>query len=72
MSTHVPLSQVFTGHSGAVTCGAFTPDGKQLVTGGGEGDASLRVWNPRTGECTHHIQGHDFHQAGDKRAGHAV
>ncbi len=58
--------QVFTGHSGAVACGSFTPDGKLLVTGGSTGDASLRVWNPRTGECTHTIQGHQFHQAGDK------
>ena len=48
--------QVFTGHAGAVTCGGFTPDGKAVVTGGGEGDASLRVWNPKTGECTAAVQ----------------
>ncbi|KAK9833997.1 hypothetical protein WJX81_001899 [Elliptochloris bilobata] len=56
--------QVLTGHHGAVTCGSFTPDGKRAVTGGGEGDASLRVWNPKTGECTSTIQGHGFHKAG--------
>lgn len=48
--------QVFSGHSGPVTCGSFTPDGKGVVTGGGEGDASLRLWNPKTGECTLTVQ----------------
>ena len=55
----VPLPcapQVFSGHSGAVTAGAFTPDGKMVVSVGGEGDGSLRVWNPKTGECTGHLQ----------------
>ena len=48
--------QVFTGHAGPVMCGGFTPDGKAVVTGGGEGDATLRVWNPKTGECTATVQ----------------
>lgn len=26
-----------------------------LVTGGGEGDSSIRVWNPKSGECEHTI-----------------
>lgn len=56
--------QVLSGHSGPVTCGAFTPDGKFIVTGGGDGDASLRAWNPRTGEGTCTIQGHPFHTKG--------
>jgi WD40 repeat protein len=51
-----PLLQVFSGHSGPVVCGAFTPDGKAVVTGGGENDCSLRVWNPKTGECTVTVQ----------------
>lgn len=58
--------QVLTGHHGAVACGSFTPDGKQVVTGGGEGDASLRVWSPKTGECTCIVQGHGFHKAGER------
>lgn len=56
--------QVFSGHSGPVTCGSFTPDGKGVVTGGGEGDASLRLWNPKTGECTLTVQGHPYHTGG--------
>lgn len=57
-------SQMFIGHSGAVTCGSFSPDGRIIVTGGGAGDASLRVWNPQSAECTAVISGHSFHQAG--------
>ena len=48
--------QVFSGHSGSVVCGSFTPDGKWVVTGGGEGDASLKVWSPKTGECALTVQ----------------
>lgn len=50
------VMQVFTGHSGEVNAGCFTPDGKSLVTVGGDEDASLRVWNPRTGEGALTIQ----------------
>jgi hypothetical protein len=38
-----------------------------VITVGGEDDCSLRVWNPKTGECTHHYQGGDhslFHASG--------
>lgn len=55
---------MFTGHRGPVTAGAFTLDGKAVVTAGGEGDASLRVWNPKTGECTLTVSGHPFHEEG--------
>lgn len=54
--------QVFSGHSGPVTAGAFTPDGKLVVSVGGENDCSLRVWNPKTGECTVQLQGWPFHE----------
>ena len=61
--------QVFSGHNGSVRCGGFTPDGKSLVTGGGENDASLRLWNPKNGSCTASVQGHGFHPAGAHRPG---
>lgn len=44
----------FAGHEGPVTCGAFTSDGKQVVTG--SQDTSLRVWNPSTGQVLVRIQ----------------
>ena len=34
------------------------------MTGGGEGDAALRAWNPKTGDCLSTIQGHTFHSEG--------
>jgi hypothetical protein len=39
-------AQVFSGHSGPVVAGAFTPDGKLVVSAGGEDDCSLRVRLP--------------------------
>ncbi|MEW5307991.1 MAG: hypothetical protein WDW36_010356 [Sanguina aurantia] len=54
--------QVFAGHSGPVSAGCFTPDGKSVVTVGGEGDSSLRVWSPKTGECSVTLQRHPFHE----------
>ena len=57
--------QVLSGHNGPVSCGAFIADGKGIVTGGGEGDAALRAWNPKTGECQSTIQGHAFHSEGN-------
>jgi angio-associated migratory cell protein len=32
--------------------GGFTPDGRTVVTAGGERDGSIRSWNPKAGECT--------------------
>ena len=55
--------QVFTGHCGPVTCGAFSADGKVVVTGGGEEDKALRFWDPKTGECKTLVRGHHFHNA---------
>ena len=39
--------QIFSGHSGELTAGCFTPDGKSVVTAGL--DAKVKVWNPKTG-----------------------
>lgn len=55
---------MFSGHSGPVTAGAFTPDGKLIVSAGGENDCSLRVWNPKTGECSLTMHGPLFHAEG--------
>lgn len=40
------VMNVFSGHTAAVTCGRFTPDGKRLVTASEDG--SLLVWDPRS------------------------
>lgn len=62
--TPLPPPQVFSAHGGVVRAGLFSPDGKAVVSVGGEGDASLRVWNPKTGECTLTLQGNHFHEGG--------
>jgi len=38
--------QVFAGHSGAVQCGEFTPDGKRIITA--DADGTLIFWDPRS------------------------
>ena len=53
------LMQVFAGHSNSVLCGGFSPDGRHVVTGSCDG--SLRIWAPRSGECSTLFQGHPFH-----------
>ncbi|CAO1618968.1 unnamed protein product [Sympodiomycopsis kandeliae] len=39
------VMQVFSGHEDAVTCGAFTPDGRKLLTTSTDG--SLLIYDPR-------------------------
>ena len=53
------LMQVFAGHSASVSCGGFSPDGKTVATGSFDG--SLRLWAPRTGECSTLFMGHPYH-----------
>lgn len=36
---------VFDGHTGRIESLTFSPDEKLLVTGGGGGDTSVRVWD---------------------------
>ena len=40
-----------TGHTGAVRCVAFTPDGKQILSGGD--DRKVNLWNLSTGQIEH-------------------
>lgn len=49
---------VFSGHSGSVTCGGWSADGKSLVTCDASG--GLIVWNPKTGEAAIHVK--DLHE----------
>ncbi|KAF9178836.1 hypothetical protein BGZ51_000487 [Haplosporangium sp. Z 767] len=52
---------VFNGHSGPVTSGMFTPDGKRIVTV--SEDTSLIVWDPKSAAAIHRITSEDarFH-----------
>ena len=44
--------------------GGFTPDGRTVVTVGGDNDGTVRAWNPKTGLCTTTVAaGHLSHSA---------
>jgi len=40
---------IYSGHATIVSCGGFSPDGSRIVTGSEDG--TVRIWNPKTGEC---------------------
>eukprot|EP01135_Chromosphaera_perkinsii_P012452 Nk52_evm63s2657 gene=Nk52_evmTU63s2657 len=50
---------VFSGHEGPVTCGGFSLDGKSLITA--SEDLSVRVWDPKSGQCSLKVAGYNFH-----------
>src|SRR5208282_3056685 len=41
---------VIKGHTGWVNRVAFTPDGTRLASAGGDSDATVKLWNSKTGE----------------------
>jgi len=43
--------QVFVGHANEVIDGAFTSNGKFILSGGVDG--TVKLWNPKTGVCKH-------------------
>lgn len=44
------------GHTGAVTCVAYSPDGSRAISG--SRDTCLRFWDIATGECLRVLEGH--------------
>jgi len=51
------LINSLTGHEGAVTMAAFSPDGTRLATGGD--DSTARIWDPATGTLHTTLTGHE-------------
>lgn len=51
-----PQAQPFASHSAKVTCVAFTPDRRQVVTGSADG--ALMVWDLESGQLLRSLKGH--------------
>jgi WD40 repeat protein len=56
----LPSALFVAGHEAEVSCGGFTGSGKAVVTG--SGDASARVWDPKSGACVTTFAGHGWHE----------
>jgi WD40 repeat protein len=50
------MLQTLEGHTNSVTSVAFSPDGKQVVSG--SGDQTVRLWDAATGAPLQTLQGH--------------
>ena len=46
------------GHSGNVESVAFSPDGTKIISGSGENDNTIKIWDANTGECLKTLTGH--------------
>jgi WD40 repeat protein len=51
----------FFGHTESVSCGAFSHDGKYLVTG--SEDSSCKIWDLKNNSLANTIKGKKFHQS---------
>ena len=43
--TNIHTISPFVGHRDAVTCVRFSPDGRTILSGGGDNDCTLKLWS---------------------------
>src|SRR5258708_883614 len=58
VSTNQPLL-VLKGHTRWVNRVVFSPNGTRLASAGGDGDATVKIWDSKTGELLRTLAGHD-------------
>src|SRR5262245_22568135 len=50
---------VLRGHTRPVNQVAFSPDGTRIASAGGDGDATVKLWDGQTGALVRTLSGHD-------------
>src|SRR5262249_47514958 len=50
---------VLRGHTPPVNQVAFSPDGTRIASAGGDGDATVKLWDSQTGGLVRTLSGHD-------------
>jgi hypothetical protein len=50
---------VWEGHTDRVLSVAYSPDGSMILSGGGDGDQTIRIWDAKTGHQEPELRGHD-------------
>src|SRR5689334_9581856 len=50
---------VLRGHSRPINQVAFSPDGTRIASAGGDGDATVKLWDSQTGELLRSLIGHE-------------
>jgi WD40 repeat protein len=51
---------VLRGHTRPVNQVAFSPDGTRIASAGGDGDATVKLWDGQTGELVRALSGHNW------------
>ena len=47
------------GHTRRVNRSVFSPDGTRIASAGGDGDATVKIWNTQTAALLFTLKGHD-------------
>ena len=53
-------TKILEGHKDSVNSVCFSPDGKTLASGSGTGDATVRLWDVKTGKNIKTLKGHTW------------
>jgi WD40 repeat protein len=51
------LVHILEGHVGSICCIRYSPDGNHIISGSGDGEHCIKIWNVQTNKLVHTING---------------